>query len=123
MNSKYLTFAIVLILVAGNIFTAFLYFKTKTELARAQNALDQHPKDNKALVFLELLIDKVLQNEGEVSFDDRLLLENAVRDIKDPAILAEWTKFSNSQSEDVAQESIKTILALLAGKIKSSEGG
>lgn len=119
MNQKYLVSAVILALIIGNAFTGFLYFQTKAELSRAQNAAIQNQAESKSLNFLEMLIAKVLQNEGEVSFDDRLLLENAVREIKDPLILSEWTKFSNSETEDEAQAAMKNLFSLLAKNIKN----
>lgn len=121
MNQKYLAFAAILILIAGNVFAGIFYFQTKNELARVQNAVIQNQAENKSLVFLEMLVAKVLQNEGEVSFDDRLLLENAVRDIGNAEILAEWTKFSNSESESAAQESMKQLLGLLVKNAKAAK--
>jgi len=121
MNQKYIAFAAILILITANVFTGFLYFQTKDELARAQNAAIQNQAESKSLVFLEMLVAKVLQNEGEVSFDDRLLLENAVRQIGDPEILSEWTKFSNSQNESDAQESMKQLLGLLVKNAKAAK--
>ncbi len=118
MNQKYLVSAVILILIAGNAFTGFLYFQTRAEFSRVQNAAIQIQAENKSLDFLEMLVVKVLQNEDEVSFDDRLLLENSVREIKDPLILSEWTKFSNSEDETSAQESIKRLLGLLVKKAK-----
>lgn len=118
MSPKYFALTVILALIAGNAFTGFLYFQTKNELLRAQATLSESRQENKALIFLDLLISKVLQNNGEVSFDDRLRLENAVRDVDDPAILEKWTKFSNSGAEDEAQENVKELLISLVKKAK-----
>jgi hypothetical protein len=53
-----------------------------------------------------------------VSFDDRLQLENMVRDLKDDAILAEWNKFVNSQTSAEAQGEVKNLLDILVLKIQ-----
>jgi len=119
MSQKYFVFAVILVLVAANVFTGFLYFQTKADFSRVQSDLSRNNRENKALVFMNLLIDKVLRNEGEVSFDDRLLLENSVREIGNTAILDEWSRFSNSQTGDEAQAAMKNLLSLLAKNIKN----
>ena len=69
--------------------------------------------------FLNLFIDKVLNAQGEVSFEDRLQLENRVRDLKDPEVLAQWEKFTGSASEEQVQVEVKNLLALLVKKISN----
>jgi hypothetical protein len=45
-------------------------------------------------------------------------LENEVRDLKDPAVMAEWQNFTNSKTEADAQNSVKTLLGILVDKIQ-----
>lgn len=119
MNQKFFAFAAILILIAGNVFAGFLYFQAKNELKQVQSLLAMGNEENKTLIFLDLLVGKVLNNAGEVSFDDRLLLENSVREIGNTAILDEWSRFSNSQTEDEAQAAMKNLLSLLVKNIKN----
>jgi hypothetical protein len=53
-----------------------------------------------------------------VDFDTRLSLENGVRDLKDPEIMAEWQNFTGSKTEADAQNSVKKLLEMLVDKIQ-----
>lgn len=67
--------------------------------------------------FLALFIQKVLKVDKEVSFEDRLTLENSVRGIDDPEILSKWEKFTQGSNESQIQQSVKDLLELLVNKI------
>jgi hypothetical protein len=71
----------------------------------------------KVINFSTLFIEKVLKAKTEVAFEDRLKLENAVRDLDDPAILGLWEKFTESGDQDQAQEAVKNLLDSLVKKI------
>jgi hypothetical protein len=119
MNTKPITIICVLILLAGNVVLGVLYFNARRELAQAQGAAAGRQTNEKIAGFAGLVVDKVLKAQGEVSFDDRLQLENAVRDTKDADLLAQWKKFTDSQNETAAQTEMKNLLGLLVEKIKS----
>jgi len=53
-----------------------------------------------------------------LDFETRLSLENSVRDLNDPEIMAEWQNFTNSKTEADAQTSVKTLLGILISKIQ-----
>ncbi len=84
-----------------------------------QVKVDTQKINDKTLEFAKLFVDKVLLTKSEVSFDDRLKLENAVRELNDGEILGEWNKFVNSKNETDAQEAVKGLLGLLVHKIKN----
>ena len=67
--------------------------------------------------FLNLFIEKVLKSNQEITFEDRLKLENAVRDINDPEILATWEQFTGGTNEAENQKGVKELLATLVKKI------
>jgi len=90
---------------------------TSRELADARSQIATDNSDKKILGFSRMFIDDVLNSGKEVDFDTRLKLENAVRDIKDSDILAQWNKFVNSTSEAQAQIEVKNLLALLMEKM------
>lgn len=109
--------AIILILLAGNIFFGVNYFLLQSSWQEIVAEQRGWQFDKKVLAFAELFIDKVLKAEKEVSFDERLKLENAVRDLNDKEILTQWEKFTNSKTEAEAQEEVKNLLELLVKKI------
>ncbi|MFA6315667.1 MAG: hypothetical protein WC648_04870 [Candidatus Paceibacterota bacterium] len=69
------------------------------------------------VAFTRLFVDKILRAEGEVDFETRLTLENAVRAMKDDEILAQWNRFVDSKSESTAQEEVKNLLSMLLSKM------
>jgi len=105
---------IILVLTAGN---AYFYFK----YSPLQNQIDSLTKtkqlNEKIVTFNKLFVDKVLIEQGEVSYEDRLKLENAVIDTQDEEIINEWHAFLNSKTESDAQKETKKLLYLFANKM------
>jgi len=85
---------------------------------QAQRDLNQaYQYNEKILDFTKLFITKVIRAKADVSFEDRLQLENAVRDINDEEIFDQWQKFTEDKVEAQAQEDVKILLDLLVSKI------
>lgn len=108
----------ILILLAGNIFLWMRYSALQQELEKTKEALAAQKTNEKILDFTKLFIEKVLKTEGEIYFENRLILENAVRSLDDEEILDQWQKFTGSQTEDEAQIEVKNLLEILMNKIK-----
>lgn len=72
-----------------------------------------------ALSFTKTFVEKVLGAEGEISFADRLELENDVRELNDYEILNQWMRFADSKTEAGAQKEVINLLSLLLKKIKN----
>ena len=70
-----------------------------------------------AMGFLQLFMEKVLKTDKEVSFEDRLKLENAVRDINDPVVLQKWEVFIGATTEAQIQAAVKDLLQVLIDRI------
>ena len=68
--------------------------------------------------FTKLFIGEVLKADSEVSFDTRLKLETAVRNLGDEEILNQWQKFVDSKTEAGAQTEVKNLLEMLINKIR-----
>ena len=109
---------IISILLAGNVFFGFKYFFAQKDLRNAEQALEGQQINEKVLNFSKLFIEKVLKAEGEIGFEERLKLENAVRDLGDEKILDQWNKFVESKDALEAQKEVKNLLELLVFKIK-----
>jgi len=106
-----------IILIAVCVFLIAEYFILYNENKSLRVAVAEQQLNGKVIVFNKLFIEKVLNANSEVSFEDRLKLENAVRDLNDSEILSQWQKFSSSESESDAQLQAKNLLDLLAIKI------
>ena len=109
---------IILILLAGNIYFGSKYFGIQKELQEKTATLETQKTNEDLLNFAKLFIDKVLKAEGEIDFETRLQLENAVRNLSDNEILAQWQKFVESKTESEAQKEVKNLLEILVSKIK-----
>ena len=108
---------IFILLLSGNIFLAGQYYISLKNIQISQNKLLIYQHNEKILNFTKLFIEKVLQAQEEVSFEDRLRLENAVRDLNNKDILDQWNKFTTSKTETQAQTEVKNLLELLINKI------
>jgi len=109
---------VILILLAGNVFFWMRYSAVQQELEKAKETLAIQEINEKVLDFSKLFIEKVLKTEGEIDFENRLILENAVRNLGDEEVLNQWQKFTGSQTEAEAQIEVKNLLELLVLKIK-----
>jgi len=79
--------------------------------------------NGKVIEFANAFITIVLRAEGEVDFEDRLKLENMVRDIGDKEIFDVWSAIPESTSENVAQKRVLDLLEILIGKISTRQAG
>lgn len=109
---------IVAVLIAGNVFLYFKYSGARKELSQVKISLEAQKTDVKVLNFSKLFIAKVLGAQGEIDFETRLKLENAVRDLNDNEILTQWQKFVQSQNAADAQTGVKDLLKMLIDKIR-----
>ena len=109
---------VILILLAGNVFWGLEYLNVQKQLHQAQITLKTKQINERTLDFTKLFIEKVLKAKGEVNFEDRLKLENTVRNLNDKEILNQWNKFVDSKTENEAQDQVKNLLELLVDKIK-----
>jgi hypothetical protein len=116
--SRALLIVVALILLVGNVFFWLKYSATQKELLKTTQALETQKTNENLLNFAELFIDTVLKAEGEIDFETRLQLENAVRNLNDNEILAQWQEFVGSKTEIEAQEEVKNLLEILVSKIK-----
>jgi len=78
---------LIIILAASNVFLAVRYFSVFQALRQTQTAAEAQNINVKVLEFAKLFIKEVLEAKTEVSFETRLKLENAVRNLNDEEIL------------------------------------
>jgi len=109
---------ITVILVSAIIFLGFSWINTLIDLKTQSEIAKTQQLNIKVVDFLQLFISKVLKNEKEIIFEERLQLENAVLDLKDQEILDQWHKFTKSENEVDAQRATIDLLHLLVRKIE-----
>jgi hypothetical protein len=127
MNRQKLLIILIIGFIVMNIFLIYRYLLLTQEIEKMKVAsglpeksaiIFPNTKNEKIINFLKLFITKVLKAEGEVDFETRLKLENAVREIQDKEILDQWTKFTESKTEDEAQKNVKDLLEILINKLQ-----
>ena len=104
---------VIVVLIGSNVVFAYKYFDTQKQLAQMKEIASKQALNVKILDFAGLFVDKVLKATTEVSFNDRLQLENTVRSLNDQDILDAWGTFVNSTSQDEAQSAVKNLLGIL----------
>jgi len=111
-----LTLVFVFLLFGVISFGARCYF-LDAEVKALNQQLENRNGKAKIVSFLNLFIEKVLQTSEDISFEDRLKLENAVRDINDPEILSLWEAFTKAETAEQVQVLCKNLLEALAKKL------
>ncbi len=117
MRSKIIWLTVIAALIAGNIFLGLQYISAMKELDATKFAASTQRYNEKNLLFMKLFVKKVIKSNQEIDFETRLKLENAVRELNDPTILAQWQNFVNSKTETEAQQNVKDLLDTLVDKV------
>ncbi len=109
---------VIIVLIASNIFFAAKYFLLREEFNQVKAIANAKNTNEKALNFTKLFVAEVLKADGEVDFETRLKLENAVRELNNDEILSQWQKFIESETEEDAQVEVKNLLEMLIKEIE-----
>ena len=117
-NKKLFSLFILIIIVAGILMLGVKYAAMAVELKKYQAKVAAYQMNDKVLNFTKLFIVKVINSKREVSFDDRVQLETAVRDINNPEIMAVWQKFVDSKNEAEVQDGVRNLLEILVNNIR-----
>jgi len=116
-KAKIVIIILITVLVAGNVCFVTLFFMNRADLQKYKEEVVVQKTNDNVLSFADLFIDKVLLGQGSVNFEDRLSLENAVRDIKDKEIFSNWEMFTKSQNDRESQTAVGNLLKLLFAKV------
>ena len=117
MTQKQIYLTIIVILLASNLFLGVKYFNADKELKEAISITTAKEEKTKFIEFNKTFITEVLQAKSEVSYDTRLKLDETIKGINDEELTQQWKKFTNSQTEEEAQNETIKLLKLLAEKI------
>lgn len=116
-KNRIIILSVIGLLVLAVAFFAGSYILEVQKNKTLQKEITSQKTNHKVMNFLNLFIQKVLKTDKPVSFEDRLQLENAVRDINDPEIMAKWEEFTGGTNEVQIQQGVKELLEVLARKI------
>jgi len=114
--SQKLSYFVSLVLLILFILTLLNNFSLREKIRTLESKNFQ--TNEKILVFTEKFIDKVVKTNKEVTAEERLELENDLREINDSEIIQSWEKFVLSKNEDEAQKNIRDLLLTLLKKIR-----
>jgi len=67
--------------------------------------------------FLKLFIDTVLNTKETISFENRVKLENDIRQLGDKSLTAQWDTFVASTDTKLAQEAAVKLMSMLGSKM------
>ena len=109
---------LLVLLLGGNLYFSVQYVQNlKQQNDATEQANSTFNSRLQVAQFLKEFIDTVLNTQGTVSFDNRVKLENDIRQIKDDTLTAQWTTFVNSKDSKEAQQSAVKLMSLLSDNI------
>ncbi len=109
--------AIVLIFIASLVCNVYFYSEYRSAKKRYDDFSKIKEFNEKVIFFNKIFVEKVLIKSEQVSYEDRIKLENAVIATEDDELINQWHSFLNSKTEAEAQEQTKRLLFLFATKI------
>ncbi len=109
---------LMIMLVAMNIFFSIQYTNNiKVEQNKSEEEIAKSQERLQTAKFMKLFIDKVLNMESELNFEDRVKLESDVRSMGDPAIIKQWEIFVSSPDAKTQQEDAVKLMSMLSSKM------
>lgn len=109
---------LMLLLLAGNIFFSIQYTQNNIQNERMQ--AEESAKSAERIQMSRLMkffIDTVLNSDETISLENRVKLENDVRQIHDADLIKLWDNFVASKDGREAQENAVDFMAMLANKM------
>lgn len=110
------TLIIIILLIVSNIIWLWVFNVKSNKLQKAEAELATVVQNKKILAFQKMFVEKVLKSNGEVDFNTRVDLQNAVKDINDSEITNIWQGFLSAKTERDGQEKVKSLLSTIASK-------
>lgn len=120
MDTKKAVIIILIISLALNAVLAVFLGVSLNGFKNLKKQISSRQASQKVLEFAKLFVDKFLLSSGVVGFDDRLALENAVRDLNDEQIYKQWQDFINSPDNRQTQLSAGKLFNLLLKRLEPS---
>lgn len=109
---------LMLVLLAGNIYFSIQY-TTNIHEQDAKTIADSAKVDTRLQIakFQREFVEVFLNTKGVIPFDDRVKLENDLRQLHDPDLTGVWDKIVSSKDSKSAQASVVKFLGLLSNKM------
>lgn len=109
---------LMLVLLIGNIYFSIQYTENIRFLdqQKTQEEIDGNIRLQTSR-FLKFFIDTVINTKGTISYEDRVKLENDIRQIHDPVLTKQWEIFVGSGDGKDAQANAAKLMSLLVNKL------
>ena len=106
---------LILILLAGNIYLSVKYIGINKQLQQLKNQQSADTVSTRAQTFLVLkeYLNVVLNTATTTSSDDRVKLENDIRQLQDTNITTTWNAFVSSKNVKTSQANALKLSGLL----------
>ena len=109
---------LVLILLGGNIYLSIQYMSVSKQLQQIKNqSTDTASVRAQASNALKEYLNVVLNTAGTTSSDDRVKLENDIRQLQDENITTVWNAFVSSKDTKSSQSNAVKLIGLLEDKM------
>ena len=114
-KTRFVSNVLLLILLAGNLYFSVQYiYSIKDSQVPVVDKGAQEVLQIKDANFLKLFIDKVIKANGTVTYEDRVQLENDVRQIHNPELTTQWELFVGSKDPKKAEAAATDLMLILA---------
>ena len=119
-KTRFVSNVLLVVLLAGNLYFSVQYVQNlKNEQVPVVDKGAQEVMQIKNANFLKLFINKVVKSSGTVTYEDRVQLENDVRQIHNPALTAQWEVFVDNKDPKLAEQAATDLMLILAeGTVK-----
>ena len=114
-KARLLSNFLLLLLLAGNIYLGVQYiYNIQCQATQAEDKTTERIQTSR---FLKFFIDVVLNTKGTISYDDRVKLENDVRQLHNSDVTKQWDAFVASKDSKTAQDNAVKLMSLLANNM------
>jgi predicted DNA-binding helix-hairpin-helix protein len=119
-KTRFVSNVLLVVLLAGNLYFSVQYIHNlKDSQAPVVDKGAQEVLQIKNANFLKLFINKVVKSSGTVTYEDRVQLENDVRQIHNPELTAQWELFVDNKDPKKAEQAATDLMLILAeGAVK-----
>ena len=108
--------ALLIFLVIFNIMLWSAYSARGVELRKAEDTISNTEHSRNILSFQKLFVEKVLKSDGEVNYNTRRELEQAVGKTNDDVVISAWNSFIEAKNETDGQIKVKDLISVLANR-------
>ncbi len=106
---------IIILLVLVSIGSIFIGWQKQHNYSELKQSTEQKAR---LVNFLDLFIEKVLGPGEVITIEDRVNLENAVRDLENQEIQSKWQSFAKAPNEIEAQKQALELLQLVVNSLR-----